>query len=329
MTTKGSSSFSELQVMHSAIFKDLTTLRIFVRTVEIGSFSEVARRIDVTPAMVSKRIATLESEVGQRLLNRDTRRLVVTEAGERLYQHCMRALMELDLAAEELSSLQDTPSGCLRMTVPAMLGRVFIAPKLPRLLKAYPQLSVEISFSMEKVDLYEARVDIAVRIADSVAPGLIAIKLAPYVRAFCASPEYLRTHGTPIVPSDLMDHNCLITKGLTMTSRWPIWQNGEITDVHVKGNLMADNGEAVRYACLEGVGIMMAPRWLLEADLRAGRLVEILPDYVPRNRAIYAVLLNRAADSVKLQTGLDFLKSCMAEHLCGTPPGAELRPALL
>lgn len=327
--TNGSTRLAESQIMHSAIFKDLTTLRIFVRTVEIGSFSEVARRIDVTPAMVSKRIATLESEVGQRLLNRDTRRLVVTEAGERVYAHCVRALVELDLAAEELSSMQDTPSGCLRMTVPAMLGRAFIAPQLPRLLKENPRLSVEINLSMEKVDLYEARMDIAVRIADSVDAGLIAVKLAPYVRVFCASPEYLHTHGTPTVPSDLMSHNCLITKGMTMTSRWPVWQNNEITHVNVKGNLMANNGETVRYACLEGVGIMMAPRWLLDADLRAGRLVEILADYVPHNRAVYAVLLNRAAGSRKLQAGLEFLKMCLAEPHYSNPPGTELRSAPL
>lgn len=325
----GSARFSGSQIMHSAIFKDLTTLRIFVRTVEIGSFSEVARRIDVTPAMVSKRIATLESEIGQRLLNRDTRRLVVTEAGERLYAHCMRALVELDQAAEELANMQDTPSGCLRLTVPAMLGRAFIAPQLPRLLKTYPQLSVEVNFSMEKVDLYEARMDIAVRIADTIDAGLVAVKLAPYVRAFCASPEYLQRHGTPLVPSDLMNHNCLITKGLTMTSRWPVTQNGEITHVGVKGNLLADNGEAVRYACLEGVGIMMAPRWLLDADLRAGRLVEVLKDYVPRNRAVYAVLLNRAAGSIKIQVGLDFLKSCLSDHHSSDPSRTELRPAPL
>src|SRR3546814_7435080 len=124
----GSARFSGSQIMHSAIFKDLTTLRIFVRTVEIGSFSEVARRIDVTPAMVSKRIATLESEIGQRLLNRDTRRLVVTEAGERLYAHCMRALVELDQAAEELAGMQDTPSGCLRLTVDRKSTRMNSSP---------------------------------------------------------------------------------------------------------------------------------------------------------------------------------------------------------
>lgn len=307
------SGLADPQLMRSTLFKDLTTLRIFVRTVEIGNFSEVARRIDVTPAMVSKRIAALEADVGQRLLNRDTRRLMVTEAGERLYEYCIRALTELDQAAEELANLHDTPSGCLRMTVPTMLGREFIAPKMPQLLKQNPLLSIEMNFSMEMVNLYEARMDLAVRVADSVDPGLIAVKLAPYRRVICASPEYLRSNGTPMTPSDLMDHNCLITSGSTLNTRWPVRINSGISHVHVKGNFVTDNGQAVRYACLEGIGVMMAPRWMLEADINEGRLVEILSDFVPLNRAVYAVLLHRSARSLKLQAGIEFLKACFAD----------------
>src|SRR5690554_232459 len=305
--------FTESHGVRTPLLRDLTSLRIFVRVVEVGNFSEVARRIDVTPAMVSKRIAALEAEVGQRLLNRDTRRLMVTEAGERLYEHCMRAFIELDQAEEELANLQDSPSGCLRMTVPTMLGREFIAPRISRLLKQNPLMSVEINFSMEMVNLYDARMDLAVRVADSVDPGLVAVKLAPYRRVICASPEYLSERGTPQVPSDLMDHNCLITSGSTLNTRWPVTVNSQITHVHVKGNLVANNGQAVRAACLDGLGIMMAPSWMLQGDIAEGRLVEILKDYVPHNRAVYAVLLHRSSTSLKLQTGIEFLKDCFAD----------------
>ena len=304
---------TESRLVQSAMFKDLTSLRIFVRTVEIGNFSEVARRIDVTPAMVSKRIAALEQDIGQRLFNRDTRRLMVTEAGERLYDHCMRALIELDQAAEELSSMQDQPSGCLRMTVPTMLGREFIAPKLPLLLKENPKLTLDVNFSMAKVNLFEARLDIAVRIADSVEPGLIAVKLAPYRRIFCATPKYLSIYGEPQEPSDLMAHNCLVTSGSTMDTRWPVSIDGQISYVHIKGNFVADHGQAVRYFCLESIGIMMCARWMVEEDLAQGRLVEILSDFVPQNRAVYAILLNRSNESAKLKVGIDFLKRCFSE----------------
>lgn len=303
----------EFHGIRKPLLKDLTSLRIFVRVVEVGNFSEVARRINVTPAMVSKRIAALEAEVGQRLLNRDTRRLMVTEAGERLYEHCTRALIELDRAEEGLADLQDSPSGSLRMTVPTMLGREFIAPQISRLLKQNPLLSVEINFSMETVNLYEARMDLAVRVADSVDPGLVAVRLAPYRRVICASPEYLSKRDTPQMPSDLMDHNCLITSGSTMNTRWPVTVDSQITQVHVKGNLAANNGQAVRAACLDGVGIMMAPSWMLQADIDEGRLVEVLKEYVPHNRAIYAVLLHRSSTSLKLQTGIEFLKDCFAD----------------
>ncbi|AOB26123.1 MULTISPECIES: LysR family transcriptional regulator [Bordetella] len=307
-----STEFIGLRQPSAWAFEDLTTLRIFVRTVEIGNFSEVARRIGANPAMVSKRIANLENKIGQRLLNRNTRRLMVTEAGQRLYDHCMRALIELDQAAEEMSNMQDKASGLLRMTAPAMLGEAVIAPQLPQFLQQNPLLSLDINFSLEKVDLFKARIDVAVRIADSVDPGLVAIKLAPYRRVFCVAPQYIAAKGAPELPADLMDHNCLITRGSVLNTRWPVRLEGEIGNVPVKGNLVTDNGHAARLACLAGLGVMMAPRWLLEEDIRAGRLVEVLADYVPDNRSVYALLLQRTGFSAKLQIAIDFLKRCFA-----------------
>jgi len=291
-------------------FEDLTTLRIFVRTVEIGNFSEVARRMGANPAMVSKRVAALESKVGQRLLNRNTRRLVVTEVGQLLYDHAMRALRELDQAAEEMSCMQDQATGHLRMTAPLMLGQAMIAPRLTGFMRQNPYLSIDLNFSMEKLDLYKAGIDVAVRIADDLDPGLKAIKLAPYSRIFCAAPEYLEAHGTPTVPEDLMDHNCLITRGYTFSTRWQVQQGDEVGSVHVKGNFATDSGQTVRMLCLSGMGIMMAPRWLVEPDLAAGTLVEILGSYVPTNRAVYAVMLQRSTTSPKLGVAVEFLREC-------------------
>jgi DNA-binding transcriptional LysR family regulator len=268
--------------------------------------------MDATPAMVSKRMAALENKAGQKLFNRNTRRLMVTDAGQMLYEYAMRALIELDQAAEEMSSIQDKASGHLRLTAPAMLGQAMIAPQLPVFLRQNPLLSIDFNFSMEKVDLYKARIDVAVRIADSIEPGLVAVKLAPYRRVFCASPEYLQAHGTPLLPEDLMDHNCLITRGSTLNTRWPVRREGEIGHVHVKGSLATDSGQAVRTVCLAGMGVMMAPGWLVEKDLACGALVEVLADYVPDNRAVYAVLLQRSARSAKLQSAIEFLKLCFA-----------------
>lgn len=304
--------FMDASAQSTSVFEDLVTLRIFVRTVEIGNFSEVARRMDATPAMVSKRMAALEARAGQRLFNRNTRRLMVTEAGQLLYDHAMRALLELDQAAEEMSSIQDKATGHLRLTAPAMLGQAVIAPRLAQFLRDNPLLSLDVNFSMEKLDLYKARIDIAVRIADVIDPGLVAIKLAPYRRVFCAAPDYLRQYGVPQMPEDLLDHNCLITRGSTLNTRWPVKRDEGIGHVHVKGNLATDNGQAALLVCRAGLGVMMGPRWMVEDDFKEGTLVEVLTDYLPDNRAVYAVLLQRSGTSAKLQTAIEFLKTCFA-----------------
>lgn len=288
-------------------------MRVFAQAVELGSFSEVARRMDVTPAMVSKRIASLEARVGHRLLNRNTRRIFPTEAGQRLYEHCMRALTELDQAAAAMSDLQSRPAGHLRITAPAMLGSVRIAPALPDFLKRYPALTLDVSLSIEKVDLFQQRIDVAVRIAETIDPGLVAIRLAPYRRAFCASPAYLATHGTPRQPEDLIHHNCLVSRGATPNSQWPIKRGDAVEHLPVRGSLASDSGAIVRAATVAGVGIMMTSRLYVEEDLRQGRLIEVLPEFVSQNRAVYAVLLQRSDSSHKLSAVVAFLKECFAD----------------
>jgi DNA-binding transcriptional LysR family regulator len=294
----------------AGVFDDLNTLRIFVRTVETGNYSEVARRIGTTPAMVSKRIAGLEAKLGQRLLNRNTRRLVVTEIGQLLYDHAIRALHELEDAVAEMTSMQSHATGNLRITAPAMLGNAVIAPRLAQFSQQNPGLSIDITLAAEKLDLYEDRIDIAVRIADSIDPGFVAIKLAPYSRVFCAAPAYLESRRTPSLPDELMDHNCLITRGSTLNARWPVKREGGVEYVPVRGNLTSNSGPAIRLACLAGLGIMMAPRWLVSSDLASGQLVEVLPGLGVDNRAVYAVLLQRSDLSAKLQIAVEFLREC-------------------
>lgn len=152
-------------------FEDLTTLRICARVVELESFSEVARRMGVTPATVSKHIGTLEGRLRARLVNRTTRRLFVTKAGRRLYERCLRVLQELEQAEAELSEMQSEPSGMLRVTAPMMLGGRRISPRLPAFMKRYPKLSIDLNLSIQKQDLYQEHLDIAVRVAEAIDPG--------------------------------------------------------------------------------------------------------------------------------------------------------------
>ncbi len=308
--------FDPLSNLHGAasgLFDDLTSIRAFVRVVEVGSYSEVARRVGVTPATISKHIAALEGCLGQRLINRTTRKLFATEAGQLLYEHCTRALLELEQAANGLLDLQDRPTGHLRVTVPLLLGMRLIAPRLPDFLKLYPALSLDVNFSVDKIDLFDERIDVAVRISDAIDPGLVAIKVAPYRRVFCAAPKYLEQHGIPRTPDDLLHHNCLLSRSLTGKGDWPIRRDGLITPLRVRGTFASDNGEAIFLAAVAGIGVSMTARWLVQKYLRSGELVELLPEYTPDNRAVYAVLLQRSASSRKLTSFIDFLKESLAD----------------
>lgn len=292
--------------------EDVSSLRMFVQTLELGSFSEVARRLGATPAMVSKRIAGLENRLGQRLLNRNTRELFPTEAGQRLYERAVRALAELDLAAAEISDLRDIPTGNLRVTAPALLGAAYIGPHVGGFLMRYPAISLSLDFSSPRLDLFQQRIDVAVRIADTIDPGMIAIKLAPYRRIFCASPNYLAERGEPVEPRDLLQHNCLVASGATPNNSWPMQSGEKVEHISVRGTLTSDNSVTVRSAAVEGVGVMMAPQWLVQDQLRANTLVQILPAFSPPEKTVYAVLLQRTDTSRKLAAVVDFLKACFS-----------------
>ena len=219
METAGMEAKSTTSIVGSAGtgLKDLTSLRVFARVVELQSFSEVARRSGVTPATISKHVSSLEGQLGARLVNRTTRRLFITEAGQRLYEHCVRIMQELDQAEAEVAEVRGEPAGPLRVTAPMLFGLLRIAPRLPEFARQYPKVSIDLDLSVEKIDLFQERIDVAVRIAEAIDPGLVAFRLAPYRRVFCASPAYLAAHGTPRTPEDLAHHNCLVSRGPRLT----------------------------------------------------------------------------------------------------------------
>jgi DNA-binding transcriptional LysR family regulator len=290
--------------------KDLTSLRVYVRVVDLKSFSEVARRMGITPATVSKHIASLEATLHARLVNRTTRRLFITEAGQRFYEHCVTVLNELDRAESELAEIRGEPGGHIRVTAPLMFAIAKISPNLPAFMRQSPRISLDLDFSIEKIDLLAHRIDVAVRIAEAVDPGFVAFRLAPYSRVFCASPQYLEEHGAPQTPDDLAHHNCLISRGASLNATWPVVRDGAIVQVRVSGNLIANHGAVVRDAAVGGRGISMAAKWMVEDDLAAGRLVEVLQGYAPANRAVYAVLPRQGTLLPKVRAFVDFLREC-------------------
>lgn len=283
---------------------------MFARVVEVQSFSEVARLAGVTPATISKHISSLEAAVQSRLVNRTTRRLFITEAGQRLYEHAMRVFAELDEAQAEIAELKGEPAGTLHVTAPLLFSMRCLSPRLPEFMRRYPKVTVHMDVSIEKIDLFKERMDVAVRIADAIEPGLVAFRLAPYRRAFYAAPAYLAARGTPRTTEDLAHHNCLVSRGARLNASWQVQRGDRIDSIAVSGNFVTNNGELLRHAALAGLGIAMGPRWQIDDDLQGGRLVEVLPDLVPTNRSIYAVLPRQGALTVKVRAFIDFLREC-------------------
>ncbi len=292
---------------------DFGALRTFARVVELRSFSEAARQMGITPSTVSKQISSLEAQLRTRLVNRTTRQLSVTDAGARLHQRYLKVLDELKQAQEELLSMQAEPVGHLRVSLPLALGAQRIAPRVPAFLKRYPSLSMELDLSVGKVDVLAEHFDVAVRIADTLGDGLVAIRLAPYRRVFCAAPAYLAEHGTPLSPDDLARHECVVAVGARAEHTWPVAENGKIRNVAVTGRLIVNHSDAIYDAALAGMGICMQARWRVKQALREGRLVEVLPRNVVQQRSIWAVLAQRGAMSPKVRVFVDFLKESLAD----------------
>jgi DNA-binding transcriptional LysR family regulator len=220
---------------------------------------------------------------------------------------------ELRQAQEELSTLQSEPMGHLRVSLPLALGSRLIAPQIPELLKRYPKISMELDLSVEKVDVFTEQIDVAVRIAESLGDGLVAVRLAPYRRVFCASPDYLARRGTPCTPQDLASHDLLLARGASSELSWPVMQDGVVRSLPVHGRLIVNNGEPIYDAAVAGLGICMQARWRVEADLREGRLVAVLPEHVVNTRSIWAVLSQRGAMTPKVRVLVDFLRGRLAE----------------
>jgi DNA-binding transcriptional LysR family regulator len=191
-----------------------------------------------------------------------------------------------------------------------MFALIKISPRLPGFMRRYPRISLDLDLSVEKVDILAQRIDVAVRIAESVDPGFVAFKLAPYTRIFCAAPSYLEARGTPMSPDDLASHNCLITRGASLNATWPVMRDGSAVHMRVTGNLVTNNGSIVLHAALDGRGILMTPKWMVQEHLDEGRLVEILHGFVPANRGVYAVLPRQGALLPKVRAFVDFLREC-------------------
>ena len=290
---------------------------VFVRVVDDGGFSAAARALRLTPSAVSKQITRLEDRLGVRLLTRTTRQLNLTEEGSEFYERSVRILADMEEAELAVSQIDAQPRGTLHISCGVSFGKYQISPLLPEFLERYPDLSVEVATSDSLVDLVEEGVDVAVRFSPLPDSSMVARFLAGSRRAIVVAPSYLERHGEPTHPSQLVDHNCLTFSRQIQLNEWIFASpDGEIP-IHAKGNFMANNGETIFEMVLAGLGVARLARWLVESEVRAGRLKMVLQDYyrdvtVP----IHAVYPTRRHLSPKVRAFVDFL----VEKFSPVPP---------
>jgi DNA-binding transcriptional LysR family regulator len=287
--------------------EDLERMAIFARVVETKSFSEAARRLNLSKSLVSKQITQLERSVGARLLNRTTRAMSLTEAGAVFYEHCARIVEELEQAKSAVGQFHLEPRGLLRLSASVAFGTLHIAPALPDFLARYPEVQIDMEIKDRFVDLADERFDVAIRIAEDPGQNLAARRLAVVKRKICATPEYFTRHGVPRTPQDLEHHNCLTYTYFNPQDPWRL--SGPTGDISVaaKGNLRLNDDEALSETVLKGLGIAVLPTFIVGKHLQAGRLQSVLSDYAPPERHIYAVYLPNRHVSPKVRAFIDFL----------------------
>ncbi len=295
----------------------LTNMRAFLRVVEAGSFTAAAQTLNMTTGAVSRAISELEAHLQIRLLNRSTRRLSVTDAGQRYLVSCRQILEDLDRAEAEAKNAHDRPSGILRMHSYASVGQHYVLPAMARYQKLYPEVTVELTLLQRAPDLFEGSCDVAIVAACALPDSeLVSHRLGSTFNVLCASQEYLSAHGAPEVLADLARHRCLILHTPAFpTHIWTFESPAGKEVIEVNGPVQTNIAESLLVAAREDMGIATVPIYAAVDDLKSGRLVRVLPDYILQKMNIYAIYASRRYIDAKISTWIDFLRAWMPEAM--------------
>jgi DNA-binding transcriptional LysR family regulator len=293
-----------------SLLEQMEDMAVFALVVEQGSFSGAGRRLNLVKSAVSRRVDRLERGLGVKLLQRSTRALSLTEAGQALHARAMQSLALLEEARSELSQLSQAPRGLLRVTASVAFGRLCVAPVLPAFLAAYPEVRVQLALLDRMVDLSEEGYDLALRLTRTPPEHVVARPLMPIRYVVCAAPAYLDGRA-PAHPRELAGLNCLSYGAQPQTEEWAFQRGEERAVVKVQGNVMVNSSEVVRDLVLAGVGVGLVARYAVEAELRAGRLVQALPGWTPAGTfgpTAYALWLPQPHLPPKMRVFVEFLK---------------------
>jgi DNA-binding transcriptional LysR family regulator len=282
-------------------------MNAFVRVAERGSFAAAAADLGLTPSALSKLVARIEDRLGVRLLTRTTRKLALTAEGELFVARSREILASIEAAEAEVTAASERPRGHLRISVGTAVAKQILGPAIPVFLDNYPDITVELHVSDRQVDLVAEQIDVAIRSGALGDSTLVARKVGEATRVICASPRYLEKHGTPQVPADLLQHNCLTLPGPAW-SQWPFHTHEGINRLAVSGTFTSDNADLLLDMAMAGLGIARLADFMVARALRDGALVRLLVDsHVPESFPIHALTVPGRHRAPRIRAFVDFL----------------------
>ncbi len=289
-----------------------TQMATFVEVVARGSLSAAARAEGIAPAMIGRRLDALEARLGVKLLQRTTRRLVLTDEGTAFLEDCQRILAEVGDAESAISEHSMRASGHLTVSAPAGFGRLHLAPLLPSFLAEHRDVTINLNLSDRVIDLVAEGVDVAIRIASLDDSNLVGVKLADNRRVVVASPAYLRRHGQPRQLADLARHNCLPISSEGSQRGWTFMDRGKPVTLKVGGNMVCNDGAVLHGWALAGKGLAWRSMWEVAGQIASGELVTVLDEFAAPGNDIHAVFAQRRHLPLRIRAFVDFLRRTYA-----------------
>lgn len=291
-------------------------MRVFCAVAELESFTRAADQLGMAKSMVTKHVGALEDRLGARLLNRTTRKLSRTEAGQAYYERCRELLAEIDVLDESLRESSTVPRGTLRVTGPVSFGVRHLGGAAASFIAAHPQARIDLVMSDRLIDLVEEGLDLAVRVSRLMDSSLVARQISSTRFAVCASPAYVAAHGAPAHPRELAAHTCLAYAQPGSSDEWKAQgPQGAQATVRVPWALRANNGDVLRSAALHGAGIVLQPTFLVGQDLAEGRLMELLADWRFGTLGVHAVYPHRRHLSAKVRAFVQHLERVLPREV--------------
>lgn len=293
----------------------LEAMVILLAAIDTGSLSAASRKLHIPLTTVSRRVSELEAHLNVRLVVRGTRKLTLTEAGRGYVASCRRVLEDIAEIERTTSGEYLAPQGELVISVPPVLGRIHVMPVIVEFLRAFPRIRMRVQMTDRLVNLLEERVDLVLRIGEQPSSSLNSTQIGLLTQVVCASPTYLKTHGAPAKPDDLLSHDCLAYDGYALGSNWTFLSRGRTLEIEVQSRLIVNSMEAAVVAAVEAAGIARVASYQIDALVEAGELVRLLEAFEPQPVPIHLMYAGQGQIPLKLRAFIDFAVPLLRKRL--------------